>query len=265
MALFEPDGHVLIPTDLAVGPWSPDALAGGPVAAILARAVEACPAATPMQVTRLTIELMRAVPRAPLQVTAEVVRPGRRVERVEAHVTPAGAGLERAVARVMALRVRTAAVEVAEGDAEEGPLFPDPSTVPRSAPSETLGRGFTYHLHAVDMRFVRGSYAPDGPATVWTRLLRPVVAGEETSPLQRLAAAADLGSGISSSLPIKTHTFLNADLSAVVHRLPAGEWVGLDARTELAANGLGLTDTVVFDTRGRLGRILQCLVVDRRV
>ena len=65
------------PTDAARGPWSPEALHGGPSAALLARAVE--PLLDPLQPVRLTVELLRPVPVAPLTVETEELRPGRKV------------------------------------------------------------------------------------------------------------------------------------------------------------------------------------------
>ena len=67
-ALFQPDGEQVVPTEFARGPWTPDALHGGPVAALLARAVESVPTDEPMHVTRLTVELLRPVPLTPLAV-----------------------------------------------------------------------------------------------------------------------------------------------------------------------------------------------------
>jgi Thioesterase-like superfamily len=124
-ALFVPDRGRLRPTDLARGPWSPDALHGGPIAAVLARAVEACDTLVPMRVARLTVELLRPVPLAPLLVTARIVRAGKRVQLVEGSVI---AG-ETEVARVTALQIRTAAVPVPE----PAPLAPTPSD-PLAAP-----------------------------------------------------------------------------------------------------------------------------------
>ena len=56
------EGDRFVPSDFARGPWSPDALHGGPVAALIGRAVEACPSDEPMHVARLTVELLRPVP-----------------------------------------------------------------------------------------------------------------------------------------------------------------------------------------------------------
>ena len=67
-ALFEPDGQLLVPTALTVGPWDPGSQHGGAPSALLARAVEAEPAPGPVRLARLTVELLRPVPLTPLRV-----------------------------------------------------------------------------------------------------------------------------------------------------------------------------------------------------
>jgi hypothetical protein len=259
-ALFVPDGDRLIPTELARGPWSADALHGGPVAAVLARAVEACGTLVPMRVTRLTVELLRPVPLTPLTVTAQVVRPGKRVQLVEGSVT---AG-DTEVARVRALRIRTAEVPVPVQ--EPSPRTPtDPLAAPQRvfAPDAAV-RGLAFHADAVEMRLIAGAFESAGAATVWMRLLRPVVAGEETSPLQRVAALADFGNGISGIVPFGTHTFVNPDLTVALARLPTDEWVGLDAVSRLSHDGVGMAESLLFDRIGPIGRAVQTLYVDAR-
>ena len=63
---------------------------------------------------------------------------------------------------------------------------------------------------------------------MWFRLRVPVSAGEVTLPLQRVAAVADFGNGVGSGIDRTRLTFINADLTVTLHRLPVGEWVGLD-------------------------------------
>src|SRR5215813_4207891 len=100
-SLFEPDGSRFVPTELSRGPWSPDALHGGPVAALLARIATGVYADGPMQPARLTIELLRPVPLAPLRVSTRVLRPGRKVQLVEAALHTA----TDEVARITMLRI----------------------------------------------------------------------------------------------------------------------------------------------------------------
>jgi hypothetical protein len=103
-----------------------------------------------------------------------------------------------------------------------------------------------------------------GPATVWIRLRADVVEGEVPSPLQRVAAAADFGNGLSRIVPFDTHTFINPDLTIGLSRVPAGSWIGLDIVTRLAPDGFGQAESTIFDTAGPVGRAVQSLIVEAR-
>jgi len=90
-ALFVVDGPRLVPTGYTRGPWSPESLHGGPVAAAVVRATERTAATDDrLRMTRLTLELLRPVGLAPFTVTASVVRPGRKVQVVDAVVEQSG-------------------------------------------------------------------------------------------------------------------------------------------------------------------------------
>ena len=73
---------------LTRGPWSNEHQHGGPPAALLARAIDALRVREedpPMQLTRLSVELLRPIPiAAPLEVQTEVMVAGRRVQRIAA-------------------------------------------------------------------------------------------------------------------------------------------------------------------------------------
>ena len=256
-ALFLPDGPLIVPTGITRGPWSEDAQHGGAAAALIAREVERCETPVPMQVARLTIELLRPVPIVPLRLQTEVRRRGRRIQLVAISVTAEDVE----VASAVALLIRIADVPIPP-EALPGPtgLPSDPAT---AAVLPTMDGPESYVRDGVELRFAAGSFDA-GPATVWVRLRCPVVAGEDPTPLQRLAAAADFGNGVSRLLPFEDHLFMNPDLTIGVLRLPAGEWVGLDAVTHLSMSGTGQAESTLFDERGLLGRAVQSLFVDRR-
>jgi hypothetical protein len=93
-SFYEPDGELFISTDLTRGPWDPGAQHAGPPAALIGREVERLGGGRiggeegpPAQVGRITYEVLRSVPIAPLRVEAKIVRPGRRVEMFEATLT----------------------------------------------------------------------------------------------------------------------------------------------------------------------------------
>ncbi|MCU1344136.1 MAG: thioesterase family protein, partial [Acidimicrobiia bacterium] len=100
--VYTRDGDFFVPSILAQGPWNPDAQHGGPVAALLAWLMEQVPSAAPMQFVRVTVDLMREVPIAPLTVSTRVVRAGRRIAVLEAALIHNG----REVARASGLRMR---------------------------------------------------------------------------------------------------------------------------------------------------------------
>ena len=125
------------------------------------------------------------------------------------------------------------------------------------------GQEVGYHS-AMEYRFAAGSFLEPGPATTWLRMRHPLLAGEEPSPLQRVLIAADTGNGISTALDFRRYLFINVDLTVHLHRLPAGEWVCLDAVTVPEPNGVGLTDTMLLDERGPIGRAAQTLLVAER-
>ncbi|HZU79652.1 MAG TPA: thioesterase family protein [Acidimicrobiales bacterium] len=267
-ALFTPSGGAFVPGELARGPWTPDALHGGPVAALVTRAAEQCAADAAMHLARLTVELVRPVPVAPLVVEAALVRPGRKVQIVEVTVR---AG-DDAVVRARAVRIRTYDRAAPEVDG-----LPEPATVDRTAtgeappPPETghnspaIVSGYrAFHNTGAELRFVGGEFDRRGPSTVWIRLAAPVVPGETPSPAERAAAAADFGNGVSSVVDYDRFVFINPDLTLYLDRAPEGEWVCLQAVTTLGAPGVGLAQSRLWDHRGPVGRSLQSLVVERR-
>ncbi len=111
---------------------------------------------------------------------------------------------------------------------------------------------------------MRGRFDGLGPAQVWVRLTVPVVPGETPSPLQRVAAAADFGNGVSAVVPFDRYVFVNPDLTIHLERMPEGDWVGLDASTRLGTPGTALAQSALWDRRGPIGRALQGLYVESR-
>ncbi|HZQ26966.1 MAG TPA: thioesterase family protein [Acidimicrobiales bacterium] len=264
-ALFVPDGELFVPTDRARGPWDEHALHGGPVAALVARAAEhavaagaagAAGAGPSLVLVRLTVELLRPVPTAPLKVSTTVVRPGRKVRQLAVSVHAGDVE----VTRALALFMRTQPVDLpASTEPDAPPPGPDDG---RPMVDEGWWEGF--HNTGVEMRFVKGYFSDAGPATVWIRLAQPVVTGEEPSGAVRAAAAADFGNGVSSVLPFQGFLFINPDLTMVLDRTPVGQWICLDAVTHVTGGGIGMAESALYDSEGRMGRALQTLVVDRR-
>lgn len=257
-ALFIPDGGDRFrPTGHTRGPWDPRWQHGGPPAALLARCIEQAEVEVPMEIARITVELMRPVPvEDTLHLETRVLRPGRRVQVVESVMTASG-GLE--LCRAQALRIRSA---------ETSPPATGVIAVEQPPPPEAgeaqpgIGGDQAFGVSGVDLRFVRGMFRLPGPATVWIRLRHPVVLGESPSGVQRACGAADFGNGVSSVHEWGSTLFINPDLTVHLGRMPRGEWICLEAITHPGAHGRALAESRLFDLHGWVGRSLQSLLVE---
>jgi hypothetical protein len=96
------------------------------------------------------------------------------------------------------------------------------------------------------------------------RMRVPLVDGEAPSPLTRVLSVADSGNGISSVLDWRAHIFINPELTVHLLRYPVGEWVCLDARTSIDQDGIGLSESALYDQDGAIGRAAQSLFVAAR-
>ncbi len=258
-AFYLPDGEGrYLATELTRGPWDAGSQHAGPPSALLARELERLPDSERFQLGRVTIEILGPVPICPAVLSSRVLRPGRRVQLVEAEL---GDG-ERVLMRAVAWRLGRSEVELPARAVSRVPAPPGPEQA-RPAAYFPTAQEHGYHT-AMEVRFLRGKFMEEGPATAWLRMLNPLVAGEEPTPLQRLLVVADVGNGISSPVDYREFLFLNVELTVHIELLPAGEWIGIDATTFPRPSGVGITEAVLFDREGRLGRAAQTLLVSGR-
>ena len=272
-SIFIPDGPRFAATELARGPWNPEAQHGGAPAALLVRAFERLAAADGLLFARVSYEFLRPVPLAAIEVRAEIVRSGRRSALLEGSIVD---GEGRELVRARALRVRAAesalGAESAGFSASGDSLANSGATPGAETPSadaadsaEAFGwaRRPMFATDAMEIRFTHGHFVERGPAGAWFRLRVPLVADESTSALQRLAATADFGNGISSIVTWEDHLFINPDLTLYIEREPQAEWIHLDAETRIAPDGIGIATGALSDEQGPVGRATQALVIQR--
>lgn len=242
-------------TDHTRGPWTPEAQHAGPPCALIGRSVEQLGQREDMQVARITFEILQPIPVEAVTIETRIVRPGKKVELIDASLSASG----NEIVRARAWRIRTTDLELEVFDPKlDPPPGPDAG---REVEAFTTSVGY---LNAMETRFIKGSFLEVGPAVAWFRMRHPLVEGEETSPLCRVLNAADSGNGISASLDWSKWLFINPDLTVYLHRLPRTEWVCLDATTWTEQRGLGLAASAIFDEEGHIGRGMQSLYVGPR-
>jgi hypothetical protein len=258
-AFYEREGDLFAATELTRGPWDAGSQHAGPPAALLGYAIEQLPDAAEFQVGRVTFEILGPVPIAPVRILARVIRPGRRVQLVEAELSDCD-GKVLMLAR--AWRLRTDPVDLPPEVMSQTAALPAPDEGAQLGFFPT-GQEHGYHS-AMEARFISGAFMEPGPATVWLRMRQPLVAGEEPTPLQRVLVVADVGNGVSATLDFRKFLFVNVDLTVQLERMPAGEWICIDAVTLPRPEGIGTAESVLFDAEGRIGRGLQTLLIAER-
>jgi Thioesterase-like superfamily len=256
-SIFEPAGPDLYaPTAAALGPWTAGALHGGPPAMLLAREIDRFQPDEDLFVSRLTVELLRPVPQKPLGARSRLVRPGRRVQLLEAALWDG----ETEVARATALRIRRTDADVPE--VKEPPPRPSPDTIREWTGPYRSGQA--YHLVGVEIRSPGDPEGARAPNWAWIRLRLPLLPGEEPTGLVRVCAAADFPNGISYVVDPRRISYINPDITVYLHRLPRGDWVLVDARTWMQPHGTGWAEGALYDDVGRIGRSVQALLVESR-
>lgn len=254
-----PDGDWFQPTDFCRGPWDPNACHAGPPTGLLARASERALPHQPL--ARVTVDLIRPVPHAGFRIAAEVARAGRTVSTTLLRVVD-GAGREVITAR--GLHQTT----VAEGELDDLPTTPYAPPVLAEAvdgpfPVGRAAHGLTFFRHSVQVRYNPGEPTTAGPKRAWMKTL-PLLPDEEPSPFQRICPLADCGNAFGRNTDSFDFAYMNTDLTVLLHRAPQGEWFGMDVAGRWEPTGIGMSDALLFDEFGAVGRALQTLLLRRR-
>lgn len=247
-----------IASELTRGPWDPGAQHAGPPSALLGREIEGFDGDGSFQVGRVVFEILRPVPIGKVRIESRVLRPGKKVQLVEASLAGEAGELMRATAWLL----RKSELDLPEGAVVDDapPPGPEQGWTPEFFPT---GQDVGYHT-AMEWKAVAGAFLEPGPATVWMRMRHPLIAGEEPTRLQRALVAADVGNGISAVLDYREYVFVNVDLTVHFERMPEGEWVCVDAVSHPHRNGIGTTESELSDQRGRIGRAAQSLLIAPR-
>jgi hypothetical protein len=231
---------------------------------LLARAVEQHPTNRPVQVTRLTVDFIRAAPLLPVSTPTRILRAGKTTEILEAEISANG----EVYARATAMRFRLADLPVTDEAPRYGHgrpmVLPSAEEIP-STDGLDQDNADAFHM-ALEMR---PNLASDGPA-IWFRMCNPLVEGEALTPFVRTAIVADW----TYAVPIvhralsghemedeRSLSAINPDTSINLHRPTEGEWVCLDAHVYYGDLGAGTAVAQLFDLRGPIGHASQSLLI----
>lgn len=124
-AIFKLNGSTAHTSKWAGGPWNAEQQHASAPAALAAWAAEQIPTREPMRIARLTLDLLRPVPVAPLEIETEVLREGRKIQLVAVHLSASGVE----VVRATALKVRALDIDLPATAAIPPMTLPPPQSL----------------------------------------------------------------------------------------------------------------------------------------
>ncbi|MUL78377.1 thioesterase family protein [Mycobacterium sp. CBMA226] len=240
------DGDRVQPTRFAQSLWGEDHLNGPAVVGLAAHALETAFGLPEFLPARLTVDLFRAARGVPTTTDVKLVRDGRRVRNSECDVVQNGV----TVARATLVQYRLAEAPPGEewfGTTDfEPPAAIDGGLSPYIS-SDGVGwtRAIADHQNAGRKRYVNQPI--------------DVIEGEVNSPFVRAAVAAE-GTSMVTNLGTAGIGYINGDLTVALTRLPQDDWVGVEAQTHWAAQGIAVGATTLYDSAGPIGTGLTTAV-----
>lgn len=257
-AIYDVRGTIANTRPYAGGPWNPEHQHGAAPSSLIAWAADRLPTAIPMHVVRVTVDLLRPVPIAPLEIKAEVVREGRKIQVCAVRLLANGTE----VARGSVLKIRVEDLALPDMARETPVEVPYADALPET---EKLG-GPDHNSFGtgISVRVAHGAFRTPGPAAIWFRANRPIIEGDAITPLMRAVITSDFCNGTAAVFDFRQWTFINGDLSVHLARPPVGEWILLDAQMYAGERGAAVAFARLGDKRGYFGRATQSIVLERR-
>jgi len=255
--MFRREGDLYHPTPLAAGPWDPRSIHGRLFCGLIAEAVEVHHGDPAFQVSRLTTDLFRLAMLQPLLVQTTLVRDGNRIRVADASITGED-GME--LARGSVVMLKRAAPPEGEVWSPDIPPMPHPDSLEtyQDPPNRRAVNGQPF-VSTWESRPAGGDFRGRGPKRAWMRERHQLVAGEDPSPIVRLALAGDMANPYANISDVGLG-YVNADVSIHAVRDPVGEWIGLDTSGHFDAEGVAIGECIVHDVNGPLGRLSVCAV-----
>jgi acyl-CoA thioesterase len=206
---------------------------------LAAQALEKHCASPDFMPARLTVDLFRAARAVATTIEVRTVRDGRRVFSAECDVVQG----DRAVARATLVFYR-------RSGPPPGRQWTAPVTLPTPPPPDDT---MVPHVGSDDAGWTRSpaAHQNDSRKRFYNNGVN-VVAGEPRSPFVRAVTVAE-STSLVTNLGTRGIGYINGDLTVALSRLPLDDWIGIQADSHLADDGIAVGTATLFDSRGAFG------------
>ena len=240
---FVRDGSAFVPQPPCRGPWDPKSLNGRVVVALCGFQIEQSHGLAEYMPARLTVDMYRLPGFAPIEIKTQIVRDGSRIKVIDAEFVSGGVSYARATSQWLKRSHN------AEGNVWSPPSWEVPA--PETLPEPATRQG------PMNMRAITGAIGTYGQKRVWLRESRELVGGTPLTPFMRAAIPADLANPFANSGE-RGLGYINSDVTLYLHRLPVGEWIGMEVVNHHATDGVAIGQVALYDQTGAIGTSSVC-------
>ncbi|WP_167132308.1 thioesterase family protein [Paramicrobacterium chengjingii] len=237
----------------AQGAWNEHEQHMAPASALLTEVIEREFASVGMRIARLSFEIYGIIHAGTFEVRTQVLRPGRTIELVQAEMVCG----DRIAISARAWLLTTSDTGDLVG-VEDTPMPPLHDAELWDGMSPWPGG----YIESLEFRYV-GEPRP-GARQTWLQSQHPLIDVGDVSPLAHLVRLTDTANGLSGREHPSTLLYPNVDLQIHIHRLPHGDWLGIDGIQQYGPDGVGLTSSILNDDAGPFARVEQILTLRRR-
>ena len=259
-SLFVEENGYYMPTEHAASPWGPVTIHGGASAGLMTSLMEEQFPTDSMQLARLTVDLFRPVPMAPLEPRSRIIRDGKRIKVLEVSLFNEGQEICRSNALIVEkqeIKLPTHAQLPELPPQKIADAFAQDEVIGINAINKAAGVEYPPGLHTLIPLKPIFLNLGVGRGCSWVRLPLQVREGVENSPLVSVATLSDFSNGFAQLYLSPDQGFINADITLNLHRMPVDDWIAIDAHARAQPNGISMVETVLYDQYGPIGRVSQ--------
>lgn len=217
-------------------------LHGRVIAGLLSFQIEQKHGDPDMLPARLTVDMYRPPDFSPIEITTKIVRDGHRIKVIDAEFMSNGKSMGRASCQLLR---RT---QNSPGNVWTPPNWKVPS--PKDLPEVQKFADGTDPKWRI--KNITGALGTCAQRRVWMAETRELVEGFPLTPFTRIGLISDFASPCANigDAPLG---YINTDATVYLHRLPRGEWIGMETINHGATDGVAIGECFIYDEEGAIG------------
>lgn len=239
-------------TPCAQGTWSEEEQHMAAVAGILTHELEHYFPENHLRLARLSFDIFGFIHFGEFVIETQTIRAGKTIQLIESNMICQ----QRTSVLARAWRIQKSDTHEISG-VEDLPVV-HPELLPKWDGIHDWKGGFVDSIEARSCEQRRA-----GKGVVWLKTDVNMIENEHSSEFVRLMGLVDVANGCVPRVLASSGkwAFPNLDLQIHLYRLPAGQWLGIEAVQQFGQDGIGLTSAILHDTHGPFGRSEQILTL----